>query len=73
TASRYQAIDAKARNGEPFDVLIMDSSNSEVQNTILALYSESEALEDLADALAITSDITQDDATGCDVSSLSCE
>ncbi len=51
----------------------MDSSNSEVQNTILALYSESEALEDLADALAITSDITQDDATGCDVSSLSCE
>ncbi|MEM1143011.1 MAG: imelysin family protein [Pseudomonadota bacterium] len=69
TASNAGNIDAAARNGQPFDVLIQDvnrTSDSPVAQTILALNAQSNLIAALAEQLAIDVQVVDDDASECD-------
>ena len=69
TAGSADGIDAAARNGQPFDVLIQDenrTSDNPVAQTILALNSQSSSIAALAEQLAIDVEVVDDDASECD-------
>ncbi|MEO0438107.1 MAG: imelysin family protein [Pseudomonadota bacterium] len=69
TATNADSIDAAARNGQPFDVLIQDenrTSDNPVAQTILSLNSQSSSIADLAEQLAIDVQVVDDDASECD-------
>ena len=68
TATAYNKIDASARNGVPFDVLIMEANRSNtnpVAETILALNAQSVKIQQVATQLGL-GDVVDDDASGCD-------
>jgi len=63
----YVAIDAEARAGNPVDVQIMNAaSDTPMYDTILALNAQGSVIADVADALEITAEVVDGDATGCD-------
>lgn len=69
TATNYNAIDASARSGTPFDVLIMpDNRNTDnpIYKTIVSLNTQSAIIADIAEALGINDTIVDPDASGCD-------
>lgn len=69
--ANYIDIDASARNGSPVDVLIMDAnrnSDNPMYKAIISLNDQSTAIANLADALEITGDVVDDDASGCNTS-----
>ncbi len=70
TAVNYNELDAAARNGAPFDVLIMDenrSSDNPIYKTIVSLNKQSSAIAALAEVFAIEGEkVVDDDASGCD-------
>ncbi len=70
TEVQYQAIDAKARAGEPFDVLIMEenrSSDNPVSKAIITLNEQSQLIADIAESLGIDGGVVVDvDASACD-------
>lgn len=71
TANKASDIDQEARNGRPFDVLIMDanrSSDNPVYKTIIALNQQSASIAALAEKLAIEVKVVDDDASECDTS-----
>lgn len=68
TKTNYDEIDAAARNGMPFDVLIMDQnrdSDNPVYKTILSLNLQSQSIAALAEELEIAVKVVDDDASGC--------
>ncbi len=69
TASKYQAIDSKARdaqNPQPFDVLIYTKDDS-VKQTITALNTQANAIQVIANELGL-GDVVDDEASACDTS-----
>lgn len=71
TRNNYTAIDAKARAGEPFDVLIMDAKRTKtnpVYLTIGSLNAQSKVISAMAEALGIDSAVVDPDASECDTS-----
>jgi putative iron-regulated protein len=71
TETAYKAIDAKARSGVPFDVLIMDvnrNSSNPVYQTIVALNAQSGVISEMAEALGLDADVVDADASACDTS-----
>lgn len=69
TESSYTEIDESARAGSPVDVLIMDANrnaDNPMSKTIIALNTQSAVIADLAEALEITDQVVDDDASGCD-------
>lgn len=67
TETNYTAIDARARDGEPFDVLIMSAtSTSPVYKTIKSLNAQAGVISDIAEALDIDDDVVDPDASECD-------
>jgi len=69
TAEQYKAIDTKARNNEPFDVLIMEanrSADNPVGKAIVALNAQSKLIASIADNMKLDTDVVDDDASGCD-------
>lgn len=68
TETNYKAIDAKARAGEPFDVLIMDANRTATDNpvsaTIISLNAQSTSIQEIADELGL-GDVVEDDASEC--------
>jgi len=69
TESNYNELDASARNGVPFDVLIMDDNrnpDNPVYKTILSLNLQSQSIAALAEELEIAVEVVDDDASGCD-------
>tara|TARA_B100000902_G_C27308621_1_gene917042 strand:- start:1776 stop:3272 length:1497 start_codon:yes stop_codon:yes gene_type:complete len=72
TETNYMEIDSSARAGTPVDVLIMDanrSSDNPMYKTIISLSTQSAKIAELAEALEISADVVDDDASGCDTSS----
>ncbi|MGR6875088.1 imelysin family protein [Pseudomonas sp. HK3] len=68
TETNYKAIDTKAGEGFPFDVLIMDenrNATNPVALTIIALNKQSNAIQDIATELGL-GDVVDDDASSCD-------
>ncbi|MCY0964299.1 imelysin family protein [Parathalassolituus penaei] len=69
TETAYTAIDAKARTGVPFDVLIMDANRNRtnpIYQTIVALNAQSSVISDLAEELGLDADVVDDEASACD-------
>lgn len=69
TATHYTAIDAKARDNEPFDVLIMTANqnpNNPVYKTITALNTQSALIAEIATTLGISGSVVDPDASACD-------
>ncbi|MEM1111025.1 MAG: imelysin family protein [Pseudomonadota bacterium] len=69
TAADADEIDSEARNGRPFDVLIMDenrNSDNPVFKTIISLNQQSSFIAALAERLAIDVQVVDDDASECD-------
>ncbi|MEM1153987.1 MAG: imelysin family protein, partial [Pseudomonadota bacterium] len=69
TEDNYNELDAAARNGSPFDVLIMDenrNSDNPIFKTIISLNQQSSSIAALAELLAIEVQVVDDDASGCD-------
>ncbi|MEM6581081.1 MAG: imelysin family protein [Pseudomonadota bacterium] len=69
TEDNYNELDAAARNGSPFDVLIMDdnrNSDNPIFKTIISLNQQSSSIAELAELLAIEVQVVDDDASGCD-------
>lgn len=67
TQTSYNKVDAAARDGKPFDVLIMPANRNAtnpVRETILALNAQSTQLQNLATGLGL-GDVVEDDASGC--------
>lgn len=71
TRTNYEAIDAEARDGVPFDVLIMDAnrdSDNPVYKTIVSLNAQSQVIAEIAEALDIDADVVDPEASECDTS-----
>lgn len=73
TQTAYDAIDATARAGTPFDVLIMNASSEAakpVRDTIVSLNAQSTQIANIAVALEVGSpdDVVDPDASECDTS-----
>ena len=70
TQVNYNELDAAARNGMPFDVLIMDENRSKenpIYKTIIALNQQSTAIAALAEVFAIEGEkVVDDEASECD-------
>lgn len=68
TEEGYMAIDARARLGEPVDVLITSlTTDNPMYTTIYALNAQSAVIADLAEAAGIDgSDVVDADASDCD-------
>lgn len=65
TEVNYNLIDASARNGVPFDVLIMSpTEESSVAKTIKSLNAQSRLIQDAADQLGLGV-VVEEDASGC--------
>lgn len=70
TQKNYTALDKAARNGTPFDNMIVDMNApaaDPVKNTILALNDLSSAIQGISDVLGL-GDVVDDDGTNCDTS-----
>jgi putative iron-regulated protein len=66
TATNYNLIDVSAREGAPFDVLIMSATEaSPVALTIKSLNAQSRLIQDTADQLGLGT-VVEDDASDCD-------
>ena len=68
TETNYKAIDTRAREGFPFDVLIMDdnrNATNPVALTIIALNKQSGVIQDIATELGL-GDVVDDEASSCD-------
>jgi len=65
TEDGYRAIDAAARSGEPFDVLIQSTSSVAVSDTIIALNAQAGVITEIADALDLGA-VVDPDASACD-------
>lgn len=71
TETNYMAIDAKARAGQPFDVLIMDdnrTATNPVYLTIKSLNAQASVIADLAEELELDVEVVDPDASECDTS-----
>ncbi len=70
TVDNYEAIDALARNGQPFDVLIMSAptEDSAIGKTIISLNNQAQAIQEIATALGL-GDVVDDEASGCNTAS----
>ncbi len=71
TEDGYEAIDDRARTGDPVDRLILDVNRNAANpmfSTILALNAQSGVIADIAEALDIDETVVDDDASGCDTS-----
>jgi putative iron-regulated protein len=69
TQTNYNLIDASARAGAPFDVLIMSATETNpVALTIKSLNAQSRLIQDAADQLGLGV-VVEDDASGCDTTS----
>ncbi len=71
TQTNAREVDQSARDGMPFDVLIMDAnrnSDNPVYKTIVSLNVQSSSIADLAEKLAIEVQVVGDDASECDTS-----
>ncbi len=69
TQANVQELDASARAGSPFDVLIQDASRNQdnpIFETIISLNLQSISIAELAEVLAVEVDVVDDDASGCD-------
>ncbi|WP_019604753.1 imelysin family protein [Teredinibacter turnerae] len=69
TATNYEAIDASARAGTPFDNLIMDearTSDNPVAKTILSLTEQTLRFAEIAVAIGYDGSVVDDGATDCD-------
>ncbi|MEM0953938.1 MAG: imelysin family protein [Pseudomonadota bacterium] len=69
TSTNMDELDAMARNGMPFDVLIQDAErdqDSPIFKAIISLNQQSISIADLAERLAIDVDVVDDDASECD-------
>ena len=65
TEANYNLIDASARAGSPFDVLIMSATEtSPVAKTIKSLNAQSRLIQDAADELGLGV-VVEDDASDC--------
>lgn len=60
-----RTIDAAARAGEPFDVLIQSTSSVAVSDTIVALNAQAGVITEIADALDLGA-VVDPDASACD-------
>jgi len=66
TETNYTAIDTSARDGSPFDVLIMNATESSpVALTIISLNAQSRLIQEAADELDLGT-VVEDDASDCD-------
>jgi putative iron-regulated protein len=66
TETNYNLIDVSAREGAPFDVLIMSATEaSPVALTIKSLNAQSRLIQDTADQLGLGT-VVEDDASDCD-------
>lgn len=68
TEAGYKAIDAAARNGQPFDVLIMEdvrSATGPVAVTIKALNAQATIIQSIATELKLGT-VVEEDASDCD-------
>lgn len=68
TETNYKAIDASARAGTPFDVLIMkanQTAESDVAKTITSLNSQARLLQTVADKLGLGT-VVDEEASSCD-------
>jgi putative iron-regulated protein len=66
TETNYNLIDASARAGSPFDVLIMNATEtSSVALTIISLNAQSRLIQEAADELDLGT-VVEDDASDCD-------
>jgi putative iron-regulated protein len=71
TDENVNAVDQSARNGMPFDVLIMDgnrNSDNPVFKSIISLNQQSSSIAALAEKLAINVQVVDEDASECDTS-----
>ncbi len=71
TENHTAEIDAKARNGEPVDVLIQSLDNAEnnpMYQTIRALDAQATLITQLAETLDIDADVVDAEGTSCDTS-----
>lgn len=67
TETNYKAIDTKARNGQPFDVLIMNPTiEGPVAQTIISLNTQSRAIQAAATSLGLNAVVVDGDASECD-------
>lgn len=67
TKTYYTAIDTSAREGSPFDVLIMSKDEtSPVAKTIIALSAQAKVIQSVADSLGLSADVAPEDGTDCD-------
>jgi putative iron-regulated protein len=76
TETNYMAIDAKARAGQPFDVLIMDdnrTATNPVYLTIKSLNAQASVIADLAEELELDVEVVDPDASECDTSNPAAE
>lgn len=68
TETNYKAIDASARAGSPFDVLIMEANrteNSDVSKTVKSLSAQARLLQTAADQLGLGT-VVDEEASSCD-------
>lgn len=68
TQTSYNKVDAAARDGKPFDVLIMPANRNAtnpVSETIKSLNAQATQLQNLATGLGL-GDVVEDDASACD-------
>ncbi len=66
TEAGYQEIDSQARSGQPFDVLIQDTSSESVVDTIIALNAQAAVMTEIAEALDLGSMVVDPEASACD-------
>lgn len=72
TEEGYTAIDAAARDGQPFDVLIQSTSAAAISDTILALTAQAAVITEIAAALELGT-VVDPDASECDTMNPSAE
>jgi len=65
SAEAYEAIDAEARDGRPFDVLIQSTDSTEVADAIVALNEQSSVIAEVANALDVGT-VVDPEASACD-------
>lgn len=66
TEAGTTAIDALARDGQPFDVLIQSTASEAVIDTIVALNAQAAVITEIADALELGAVVVDPEASACD-------
>jgi putative iron-regulated protein len=69
TADNVNELDQSARNGMPFDVLIMDdnrNTSNPIYKAIVSLNAQSSSIAALAEKLAVEVEVVDEDASECD-------